>query len=490
MRRLLFSKIVAAHSLIAIVLVLSQTVHGAERDLFNEALGISRQVDPDTDLGNCRLEWQILLKQVRKSLDELGPLDELKKSSPTAIIEVLNKELLITREVTYISNKYWRDSLFTSALMKKRGNCLSTALLYHLVAEEFKLPIRLAFLPEHAYVRWDDGKTVINIETTKSGRTFTDELIMQGYGLTADDLKPNRFLCSLTDKQIHAELLSNWSSVFYSIENRERANQLHKLAREEDPDNSSLRMSEAFMLLNQGRAAEAEKLLKELVAETTNGPWASGASAMAYSDYLHTRGKTDEAISVLESCYKTSPQHMTIAMLNKLGQLYRQKRNFATAIKYHKLHSELMPNEGSYNQLGSVLTEAHEDAAAIDVYEKALKLNPESFFTRIILAGLYERSGDKERGRRFFENTKKPRENLLTWYCALVWYYANIKEKELMLQNMEAAFNGDRSGHIYQYFVREPDLDPYREDTAFKTLMNANKPEQTEAPKLEPVEAK
>jgi len=79
---------------------------------------------------------------------------------------------------------------------------------------------------------------------------------------------------------------------------------------------------------------------------------------------------------------------------------------------------------------------------------------------------------------------------MLTWYCALVWYYANIKEKDQMLLNMAAAFKGDQSGHVYQYFVREPDLDPYREDSAFKSLMDANKPEPAPAPALQPVEAK
>jgi hypothetical protein len=88
------------------------------------------------------------------------------------------------------------------------------------------------------------------------------------------------------------------------------------------------------------------------------------------------------------------------------------------------------------------------------------------------------KDGNKEKGRALFATIKEPRDNKVTWYCALVWYYANIKDEERLVENMRLALEMERSGHVYQYFVREPDLDPYRQRPAFKALMEAHAPKE------------
>jgi len=41
---------------------------------------------------------------------------------------------------------------------------------------------------------------------------------------------------------------------------------------------------------------------------------------------------------------------------------------------------------------------------------------------------------------------------------------------------MKQALDQDGSGEVYPHFVREPDLDPYRQSPAFKALMDAHAP--------------
>jgi len=41
--------------------------------------------------------------------------------------------------------------------------------LYVVVGAALELPIKLVLIPRHAYARWDDGRTRINIETTAAG---------------------------------------------------------------------------------------------------------------------------------------------------------------------------------------------------------------------------------------------------------------------------------------------------------------------------------
>jgi hypothetical protein len=98
-------------------------------ELFEEALSVSAQFDPDTDMSECRKEWRGLIEKTRQALADESARAKAGKLDPRDTVRVLNEQLLINREVTYISNAYWRDSLFTTALMKKRGNCAATSLL-------------------------------------------------------------------------------------------------------------------------------------------------------------------------------------------------------------------------------------------------------------------------------------------------------------------------------------------------------------------------
>src|SRR5690242_6398920 len=104
-------------------LILAAVVAGAETqvtpDLFEEALAFSKKFDPDTDTVECQKAFKKLIEQIRADLDSALKKSGAEKLEPAAAIEVLNKDILVDRNVTYISNKYWRDSLFTAALLKK-----------------------------------------------------------------------------------------------------------------------------------------------------------------------------------------------------------------------------------------------------------------------------------------------------------------------------------------------------------------------------------
>ncbi|MCW8133241.1 MAG: tetratricopeptide repeat protein [Planctomycetota bacterium] len=446
--------------------------------LFDEALRISKEFDPEVDLDSCRKLYQELLAGARRGVEVLKAKWD-GTPPPEEYVRVLNNHILVNRNVSYISNKYWRDSVFTSALTKGKGNCLSTALLYHFVAQDLKLPIQIVFLPEHALARWDDGKTRFNIETTSNGRIVQDAEILAHFELTKADLEENGFLTSGDPAVTRAILMSTWAEVLSSMGRREEGLKLTRAALALSPGSAVLRMDLAEQQMYAGRTEEAEKTYREVLAQA-KAPWCEARAASALAYYLEARGRIDDALAVLEKHFLHAPAKMKLRMLTTLGELYRHKRDFEKAIQVHQLQVKLDPDEDSYNNLGSVLTEAHRDAEAIAAYEKALAYNPESFFTQVILAGLYERSGDKAKGRAYFATIEEPRDDKITWYCALVWYYANIKEEGLMTKNMEKALALDGSGHVYHYFVREPDLDPYRKNEAFAALMKKHAPAAAE----------
>jgi tetratricopeptide (TPR) repeat protein len=452
-----------------------------EPSLFDEALTMSQCFDPDTDAVACRKTFGELVEKVRLDLKAAGITEANREEKRDDVIATLNRHLLVDRQVSYISNKYWRDSLFTAALMHRKGNCLATSLLYHLVAQELKLPIGIQFLPQHAMVSWQSADAPLYIETTSQGKLLKRANILGHYGLQETDLKPNGFLIPLTPQEIRAELYGTWSHMLESMGQTDEARKFLDKALAACPQNPGFRLQQAAFLHRLGQVDQAREMYQELL-KADNGPFVRTTAARTWAGYLMTRGKIDDALAVLEAHWENAALFHKIAMIDQIGELYRHKRDWEKAIRSHQLHVKLDPGERSYDQLGSVLTEAQRDPEAIAAYESSLKYNPENFFTQVILAGLYERSGNKEKGRALFATIKEPRDNKITWYCALVWYYANIKEEEKLVENMRLALEMERSGHVYQYFIREPDLDPYRQRPAFKALMDAHAPKEERAP--------
>ncbi|MCZ7644317.1 MAG: tetratricopeptide repeat protein [Planctomycetota bacterium] len=429
---------------LALVLVCAAGARG-EEDLFTEALAISKRLDPETDEAACRREFAALVAEIKANLAAANVADPAEPQHRPAVLAELNRRILIDRQVSYISNKYWRDSLFTAALLRKRGNCLSTALLYHFVARELKLPAGLALLPDHALICWPDAQAPLFVETTAKGQLIPRDALMLKYGLEEADLKPNGFLVPLAEPDLRAELRGNWSRILWTMTEREEALALLKKARAGRPDDPHLKLQEARYLLELGRVEEARPMLEGLL-KAGGGSYAKAQAACAWADFLTTRGRIDEALEVLGANWEGAPNFLKLRMLDQLGELHRHKRDFEKAIRYHKLLTTLDPGAESYDELGSVLTEAHRDAEAIAAYEKALTYNPENFFTRVILAGLYERSGEREKGRAYFAKIEEPRDHKLTWHCALVWYYANIKEEEKNARGDEEVLRARRLG--------------------------------------------
>jgi tetratricopeptide (TPR) repeat protein len=443
--------------------------------LFDEALEVSKQFDPDVDAAACRQTFKGMVGKIKAKLDLAQTVTAEGALTPADVVALLNREILVSREVSYISHKYWRDSLFTSALTKNRGNCASTALLYYLIAQELKLPVFMAFAPHHAYVRWDDGKTVINIETTNKGAGHSDQALMKRFDLSEPDLKPNGFLLTLSDKQIRSRMRALWSGMFFSMEKRDEAHRYLAKAHEDDADAPELKLHDAQYLLFEGQAEKA-KAIFESSLQSAVGPWAKAAAQLAMAEYLQTRGKFEEATLLLSKAFDDAPKRMKLEMAGRLGAYYRQKRQFDEAIPFYQFIATSQPDEHAYNNLGSVYSEARRNDEAIECFEKSRDMNPESFFSQIELVVLYDRIGDKDKSREVLGKLEEPRDSKLSWHRCMAFCLANLKDERKMIEHMAAAFKIDASGSTYQYFTREQDMDPYRAHAEFKKLMERHKP--------------
>lgn len=163
---------------IILILICCAGLHGS--DIFtpfvNEVIALNQILEPDLDEEQLRDRYRTLVKQCRQSIGD--------QRQPGKIIAALNSVLLTDREVSYLSNIYWRDASLNAAVVHKRCNCLAGSTLYVCIAHSLSLPIHMVLSPGHAFVRWDDGKQHINIETTDGGSRRSDASYLWGENQT------------------------------------------------------------------------------------------------------------------------------------------------------------------------------------------------------------------------------------------------------------------------------------------------------------------
>jgi tetratricopeptide (TPR) repeat protein len=441
-----------------------------------EALQMAKRVNPAVDVPAASKSFFELVQRVKAAMQYTRTGTERLTAEQT--IQVLSVVILQSPEMDYCSNIYWRDSIVTAALQGRKGNCLATSLLYYLVGRELNLPISLAFAPGHIFVRWDEGGEIYNIETTRWGETFSDREGRKLFELDRKDLKPNGYMMRLSPDEQRARVLISWSGTLYALERRDEARKMLAEADALSPNNVKVILQRAFYDLIDGNVGASESALKGLLARRKElGPWARATVDLAYSRHLMATGRIDESLKFLSATVQDeAPKDKRVEIADQLGELYRHKRNYTEALSLHELAADTQPSEDYFISLACVLIEMKRDKDAVAACEKALKRNPESAYTKVLLAGLYERGGDAAKGRALFAQIVTPRDNMIGWHCVLAWYYATVKDPDRMLYNMASAFRIDHSGHTYYYFLREPDLDAYRQQPRFAELMLKNKP--------------
>ncbi len=118
-----------------------------------------------------------------EALDRLTRLARKRIGStrdPQRVIAILNRVLLAGVEVdARIDSRQppgesgW-PRVPHVALRMNKGNCLSYSILYAGVCERLGYPVGVISSPYHAFLRWDDGTSRINIETTDDGKQIDD----------------------------------------------------------------------------------------------------------------------------------------------------------------------------------------------------------------------------------------------------------------------------------------------------------------------------
>lgn len=151
------------------------------------------------------------------------------RDGPREILAVLADRLLPRQGGPLNTSETWPEReepfLLWHVLRSGRGNCLGLTSLYLAVGERLGLPLHAVLAPGHVFVRWDDGETRINVETTAGGREYPDEHYLDpGPGLTvaAEDAAAGHFLVNLTVREAVGLVCVNLSNLLRTGPFRDR----------------------------------------------------------------------------------------------------------------------------------------------------------------------------------------------------------------------------------------------------------------------------
>lgn len=461
---------------IVLLLLILLSAHGGEASaLFKQVLELQHIQEPELDDAAMTTAFTALVEETRTALTTASDLE--------GRINALNTTLLKTRDVTYLSNQYWRDSTLAASLLRRQGNCLSTATLYVLIGEALELPIRMVVVPGHAFVRWDDGMTRRNIETTAEGVAIDDvdylyrgesqcdpaDVAVLGWGrsLSADEFLAELVECAARHRAGEGRLAD--------------AQKLLDEAERLTPARSDRILSHIQLRSDLSKDRAAARLeLGRLLEHGDPPPSVATGALMMLAEDAAGRGDIKAQRQLLLMAFRQAPKSGIQAVLRALAFCHRTLREPSAARRYLELSMALIP-EGSpelaedlYNL--AILQKNDKDlAAAIASIRRGRALNPESWNLQMIEAGYLMLAGKPEEAATIRAAIVKPRGEEEFWRSMEAWYLAVSGDRDGFLGRLKDVLEQTDSLDTVIWIDQDEDLDPYRQDPRFVDLLRIHR---------------
>jgi len=150
----------------------------------------------------------------------------------------LNRFLFLERGFTADPDLDDRENLcLDRVLARRRGYCTGLATLYLAVAQRLGMAVHAVPAPGHLFLRYDDGRTRINIETQEAGREISDATYRARYRINEEAAARGVYLANLTDDRFLSQVLNNLGAVHSHDGDPSGAERLLRRAIELDPLN-------------------------------------------------------------------------------------------------------------------------------------------------------------------------------------------------------------------------------------------------------------
>lgn len=201
-------------------------------------------------------------------------------------IRAINRYIFQEMQFRFPPHSLWAKDVdvytfLPSVLDSRQGVCLGVSILYLCLAQRLDLPLEIITPPGHIYIRYHQGKTLINIETTARGINPPSETYL---GINTRKLEKR------TIKEVIGMAFVNQASVFWQKQEYATCVDLYEKALPYLKDYPLIKLFLGLNYLFVGRIEEGEKLLRLLKEITFD--YAVAPETLP-ADYLE--GKVDAA---------------------------------------------------------------------------------------------------------------------------------------------------------------------------------------------------
>jgi tetratricopeptide (TPR) repeat protein len=146
-------------------------------------------------------------------------------------------------------------ALLSEVLEHHRGVCLSLSLIYLAAADEAALPVRGVSVPEHFFVRYDNGDAHLNLETLDRGGTSrSDSFYRRKFFVHKGE---PFYMRSLTKRESLAVYLSQLAVLYNRAGKSAQAVELLEAAQQASPSDPEIRTNLGVALRAAGRPEDA-----------------------------------------------------------------------------------------------------------------------------------------------------------------------------------------------------------------------------------------
>ncbi len=308
----------------------------------------------------------------------------MESDKPETIVNTINEFLFDELGFTYVPTGNLEDLYLNKVMDGRKGNCIGLSVLYLSIAERLKLPLFGVNVPEHIFVRYDDGKQRINIEMGHSGMSLSDTFYAT-HSIERFDKKSvdnGCFLMNLNKKEVISNVFLNRSKIRKEGgNNRGALNDCNKAI--------LLNPKNPGAYCNRGVVFEKMEMISEAIknynlAISLNYKYASayynrGSLFGVKGDYGKAIEDFSEAISI-NPAFTLSYFNRAIA-LKKAGEIDKAIQDYNKVIDIDPSHAQ------AYCNRGVAFTETGRLDDAINDFNKAIDLDPnlsDAYFSRAI----------------------------------------------------------------------------------------------------------
>jgi len=374
-------------------------------DLAETVLLISKHRDPALDLAPLRAELDRLTDSVRTNLK--------KASSPEEIVDAFRKTIHQTAGYRYTDQVDAQGipinpaELFLHGMLaSKRGYCMNLSLLYLITADRLDIPLYGVPLPNHFFVRYESGRTRINIEATDGGMTLPDSFYQKRFGLS-EQKDSTFFMRNIGKKSTLGAYFSNVGMVYYKSKQPETAVFYLDLSTQINPE-----------------SIEAHNNLANIYSETQ---------------------QMEKAIRHYQLALNADPDNQST--LYNLGLAYRQSGHTDKAIEAFLQVVQIDPFYGPGHQaLANLFLAKRQYFGALLHLKKLAQIGPRNFRTQIAIGKIYLRMGQHPLALKTFNRLRTQ-------------YPGKVEVLEPLAETFYRMDDFDHAIELYRYLIEHhPDL--------------------------------